>query len=121
MREAGIHGYFTNYSLRATATTRLYDAQIDEASIMERTGHRSLNEVRAYKRSSEKLCELTSSVSNRSEKKTKIEEDEKIEGGENIQPAELSKPNNLMQSLPTMPWNFGGASQLSINFNFAGQ
>ncbi len=47
---------------------------------MERTGHRSLNGVRAYKRSSEKLCELTSSVLNRSEKKTNIEEDKKIEG-----------------------------------------
>ena len=39
MREAGIDGYFTNHSLRVTATTRLYDAQVDEASIMERTGH----------------------------------------------------------------------------------
>ena len=32
MREAGIDGYFTNHSLRVTATTRLYDSQINEAS-----------------------------------------------------------------------------------------
>ena len=68
MREAGIEGYFTNHSLRATATTRLYDAQVDEASIMERTGHRSVNGVRTYKRS-EKLCELTSAVLNQDLKK----------------------------------------------------
>ena len=54
MKTADIPGYFTNHSLRATATTRLYDAQIDEATIMEQTGHRSTDGVRAYKRSSEK-------------------------------------------------------------------
>ena len=67
MREAGIEGYFTNHSLRAAATTRLYDAQVDEASIMERTGHRSVNGVHTYKRS-EKLCELTSAVLNQDTK-----------------------------------------------------
>ena len=69
MREAGIEGFSTNHSLRATATTRLYDSQVDEATIMERTGHRSVNGVRAYKRGSEKLSQLTSSVLNRNEKK----------------------------------------------------
>ena len=71
MREAGIEGYFTNHSLRATATTRLYDAQVDEASIMERTGHRSVNGVRTYKRS-EKLCELTLAVLNQESNQKKI-------------------------------------------------
>ena len=42
MREAGIDGYFMNHSLHATVTTRLYDAHVDEASIMECTGHQSL-------------------------------------------------------------------------------
>ena len=44
-REAEIEGFFTNHSLRATATTRLYDAQVDEAMIMQRTEHRSVNGV----------------------------------------------------------------------------
>ena len=64
MKSASIPGYFTNHSLRATATTRLYDAQVDEATIMERTGHRSVKGVRAYKRSIDKLRELSSSVLN---------------------------------------------------------
>ena len=62
MREARIDGYFTNHSLRVTATTRLYDSQVDEASIMQRTGHQSVERVRAYKRSSNKLCEVTSAI-----------------------------------------------------------
>ena len=63
MREAKIDGHFTNHLLHSICTTRLYDAQLDEASIMQRTGHRSVNGVRAYKRESEKLCgEVTSSV-----------------------------------------------------------
>ena len=49
MKTADIPGYFTNHSLRATATTRLYDAQVDEATVMERTGHRSTDGVRACK------------------------------------------------------------------------
>ena len=62
-REAGIEGCFTtNHTLRATATTRLYDAQLDEASIMQHTGHRSVMGVCAYKRETETLCELTSTV-----------------------------------------------------------
>ena len=118
MREAGIQGYFTNHSLRATATTRLYDAQVDEASIMERTGHRSLTGVRTYKRS-EKLCELTSAVLNQETKIVEKEEnlvksDVKPEGIENITYPEPK----CMEQLPSMPWNFGGASGFTINFNF---
>ena len=40
---------------------------------MERTGHRSTDGVRAYKRSSEKLKELSSNVLNRCEKKARSE------------------------------------------------
>ena len=39
MRDAGIPGYLTNHSLRATATTRMYDAQLEEVSIMQGIGH----------------------------------------------------------------------------------
>ena len=73
MREAGVPGYFTNHSLLATATTRMYEAQLDEASIMQRTDHRSITGVRTYKRSTEKLCELTFAVLNQSDKNLKME------------------------------------------------
>ena len=50
---AGIEGHRTNHSLRTTAATRLFRAGIDEQLIMERTGHRSVDGVRNYKRTSE--------------------------------------------------------------------
>ncbi len=47
MEQAGFQGHYTNHSLRVTAATRLFDAQIDEQLIdeqlnMNRTGHSSL-------------------------------------------------------------------------------
>ena len=38
---AGIEGHFTNHSLRATSATWLFEAQIDEQLIMQRTGRSS--------------------------------------------------------------------------------
>ncbi|CAC5388535.1 unnamed protein product [Mytilus coruscus] len=40
-QEAGIGGFRTNHSLRASAATRMYDAGVDEQLICEVTGHRS--------------------------------------------------------------------------------
>ena len=48
-KEAGILGFKTNHSLRATAATRLYASGIDEQLVMERTGHRSIEGIRSYK------------------------------------------------------------------------
>jgi len=111
MKKAGIPGYFTNHSLRATSTTRMYDAQLDEASIMQRTGHRSVNGVRAYKRHTEKLEELTSAVLNgASSVRPRVE-------GKYQQAAEKQKENTEKGS-PNLPWNFEGASGFTINFNF---
>ena len=48
--KAGITGYKTNHSLRATAASRLYQAGVDEQLVMELTGHHSIEGVRSYKR-----------------------------------------------------------------------
>ena len=115
LKQAGVPGFFTNHSLRATSTTRMYEAQLDEASIMQRTDHRSVNGVHAYKRRTDKLEELTSAVLNGTIVKTpKVEEKASIkeEQKENTQKV---CPN---VNLPTMPWNFEGASGFTINFNF---
>ena len=61
-REAGILGYYTNHSLRATAATRLHQSGIEEQQIMERTGHRSTEAVRSYKRSSKNQQEKVSDI-----------------------------------------------------------
>ena len=53
-KQTGIEGYETNHSLRATAITSLFESGVDKQQIMERTGHRSLEGVRSYKRMSDK-------------------------------------------------------------------
>ncbi len=62
--KAGIIGYKTNHSLCVTAATRLFRSGMDEQLIMERTGHRSTDGVRAYKRSSLEQQALVSRVLN---------------------------------------------------------
>ena len=61
-KECGIGGFKTNHSLRATAATRLYSAGIDEQLVMERTGHRSLEGIRSYKRTSAEQKEVVSDL-----------------------------------------------------------
>ena len=61
---AGIQGHKTNHSLHATVTSRLYQSGVDEQLVMKRTGHRSLEGVRAYKRTSSKQLESLSNILN---------------------------------------------------------
>ena len=51
-RDAGISGKKTNHSLRATGTTEMFQAQVPEKIIQERTGHRSVAALRTYERTS---------------------------------------------------------------------
>ena len=67
-RNAGIPGYKTNHSLRATNATWLFDSDVDEQLIMERTGHLSSEGVRSYKRTSEVQREKLSDILNCSKK-----------------------------------------------------
>ena len=60
-KNAGLPGYRTNHSLRASAATRMFDQQVDEQLICEVTGHRS-NAVRNYKRTSETLKRKVNAV-----------------------------------------------------------
>ena len=52
----------SNHSLRATCATRLYQANVDEQIIMERTGHRSVAGVRAYKHTSDIHIQNSSAI-----------------------------------------------------------
>ena len=48
--EAGTSVHYTNHSLRATSTTRLFACNIPEKIIQEKSGHRSLAGLRAYQK-----------------------------------------------------------------------
>ena len=60
--EAGIKGNFTNHSGKRTCATQLYQCGIEEQEIMNRTGHRSVNSVRKYKRASDSMLQNISNV-----------------------------------------------------------
>ena len=62
---AGIGGFKTNHSLRATSTSRLYQSGVEEQMVMERTGHRSVDGVRSYKRTSDEQRITLSDILNR--------------------------------------------------------
>ena len=57
-----ISGHKTNHSLRATGATELYEAQVPEKIIQERTGHRSLECLRMYERTSDKQQQAVSNI-----------------------------------------------------------
>ena len=48
MSEAGVEGYYTNHSLRATAVSRLFQNDVDDKLIKGVTGHRS-DTLQGYK------------------------------------------------------------------------
>lgn len=58
---AGLTGYRTNHSLRASAATRLFNANVDEQLIKETTGHSS-DAVRSYKRTSDDMKRKTNAI-----------------------------------------------------------
>ena len=60
--EAGIVGCKTNHSLRATGATDMFKAGAPEKLIQERTGHRSIEALRTYERSSEAQHRAVSSL-----------------------------------------------------------
>jgi len=66
--EAGITGFKTNHSLRVSAATRLFETGLDEQLIMERTGHKSTDGVRTYKRTSEIQRQEVSDILNKSKR-----------------------------------------------------
>ena len=67
--QAGIPGYRTNHSLRATAATRLHQSGcVEEQEIMQRTGHRSIEAVRSYKQISSEQLEQVSYILNNDKK-----------------------------------------------------
>ena len=51
-----------NHSLRATAATVLFKANVPEKVIQERTGHRSLDALRKYERSTERQHDAASKI-----------------------------------------------------------
>ena len=116
-KSAGIPGYKTNHSLRATLTTRLYQSGVDEQLIMERTGHRSLEGVRSYKRTSDTQREALSDILNQPAcSRIVAQYPPPTEVCSHVQSASLS--NNHLQGLSLREASFHNCS---ITFNLGPQ
>ena len=66
--EAGISGKYTNHSLRAYGVTSMFQAGVPEKLIQQRTGHRSLEGLRHYERTSESQLVDVSNILSRCDK-----------------------------------------------------
>ena len=99
--KADIAGFKTNHSLRVTNAIRLFQSGAAEQLIMECMGHRSLDGVRAYKRTSDEQQKSVSNVLNSATNGTPAS-------------AEAPKKLKLDQSLP--PLSFTGCNNVVINF-----
>ena len=69
MSEAGVQGYYTNHSLRATAVSRLFQ-NVDDKLIKGVTGHRS-DALQGYKRETEKQLLKVSKIVTRPKRERK--------------------------------------------------
>ena len=67
MGKARFDGHFTNHSLRRSCATNLYDNGAPEQVIQKTTGHRSVEGVRAYKRTSSAMKRKISAILNQSQ------------------------------------------------------
>ena len=61
-RVAGIEGYKTDHSLRATICTIGLEKAVPEKLIMEHTGHRTVKSLHTYQRVSDEQKEIVSDV-----------------------------------------------------------
>ena len=53
---------YTNHSLRATSTSRMFACNVPEKVIQEKTGHRSLAGLRAYERTTTKQEQVVAKI-----------------------------------------------------------
>jgi hypothetical protein len=109
-----IYRLFHNHSLRATAATRLFAANVDEQLIKLKTGHSS-DAVRSYKRVNEKqLSNMTDVISN------KMSKQNETESGDNCAvtvPKQLAEGSAISDSLSSVMFKecaFNGTININV-------
>ena len=107
-KSADINGFKTNDSLRVTAATQLFQSGTDEQLIMDRTGHYSIDGIRAYKRVSEEQEKEVSSILNKeTERKVALDEDK-----ENS----YEPPRKKRSTVDTVTFTLSNCSNITINY-----
>ena len=111
---AGISGHKTNHFLRATAATRLYHNNVDEQLIMAVTGHKSIDGVRSYKRTSEDQFKHVSDAM-----RSRSEDEDKKDGCIHIPVNVKNNQENVSFNNSTIPcspsFSVSGCHSVTIN------
>ena len=113
-KDAGIPGYHTNHSLRASAATLLHQSGcVEEQEIMERTGHRSFEAVRSYKRTSREQLEKVSDIMNNGTVTTKRSRYSSalVEAGGNI----IAQNTNCVSDSLSLEYTKSGTAVFNIS------
>ena len=111
--KAGIVGNKTNHSLRATSATEMYNFEVPEKLIQERTGHRSLKALRVYEWSSDNQHQAVPSLLSSSSSTTYGLEVNKIKNTSNTvscRPVSGASLNFTFQNLENCTINITQAS-----------
>ena len=109
-----ICGHKTNHSLRATGATALYEAEVPEKIIQERTGHRSLEGLRMYERTSEKQHQAVSNILSSATQSTYQTQIQKLDCSSSMA---VSNSSSISGITPKMTFN---NCQVNINLNQGG-
>ncbi len=104
---AGVQGFKTNHSLRATSATRLYQKGVDEQLIMERTGHRAIEGVRTYKHTNKDQEQVVSNLLQRNNNQVQL----------SSTPNNTIELNNQQKQLPPQFVQLQGCTGINITIN----
>ncbi|XP_063397165.1 uncharacterized protein LOC134681459 [Mytilus trossulus] len=111
--KAGLSGNFTNHSGKRTCATTMFQSGIDEQTIMSRTGHRSVQGVRKYKRPSDDQLRDISNVLEPNCKSSKIKTENNSSDGKENEKCHIVELQS--QSKSCVP--FGGFNNCNVTFN----
>ena len=112
---AGFEGKITNHSLRATAATQMYEMGVPEKAIQERTGHRSLDSLRVYERTSTQQQQAASNILSGSHVQTYAEQVQIAR--HHSQATTLSIGPSPLSSVQSLPIYFGNLYGCTIDVN----
>ena len=114
-KKAGFVGFFSNHSLRATAATRLFNANVEEQLVKLKTGHTS-DAVQSYKPVSDvKLREMSDIVACKSGKLSTFGKNETQESTATV--ADLSTVSTVSTTCPSTALSSAGLSHCTFSGN----
>ena len=104
-KKGGLTGHFTSHAPKASLGTQLYHLNVDELLIQERTGHRSVQALRRYKRTGEDQQVVISAALcgvDHAAKRAKVEEPRREKENMSVEPSSGEKgPDKLTSFITT--------------------